>query len=59
MMSGLMVALIVFVGKILELLQNELNDRMVIGGLLLGLGVLFIGTVYYLRSQWKVTEKVD
>jgi hypothetical protein len=56
MMTGVTIALIVFIGKIVELLQNELNDRMAIGGLMVGIGVILIGTVYFLRFQWTVTN---
>jgi hypothetical protein len=56
---GVMIALTPIITKIIELVGSEMNEKIVAGIVMLGIGGIIGGIVVYLRSQWTVTEKVD
>jgi hypothetical protein len=57
LMFGVMIALTPVITKIIELVGSEMNEKIVAGIVMLGIGGIIGGIVVYLRSQWTVTEK--
>ena len=53
---GVVTAVTVFLVKVIDLLRENLQEKIVIGLLVTFIGAMFIAIVYYLRSQWTVTS---